>query len=123
VPFLPFSKSETCVGAHKYLLELTTEVRRPINTKPGPEEQLLGNIRLKIRSDVGVCKVIVKDYDPELGIRSIKKAVRDRVASSLDIEYMEMHEVISENLPMEDYAVFVSDGKIRVKRIVGSQAS
>lgn len=83
----------------------------------------MGNIRLKIRSDVGVCKVIVKDYDPELGIRSLKKAVRDRVASSLDVEYMSMHEVISEDLPMEDYSVFVSDGKVRVKRIGIPQAS
>lgn len=83
----------------------------------------MGNIRLKIRSDVGVCKVIVKDYDPELGIRSLKKAVRDRVASSLDIEYMSVHEVISEDLPMEDYSVFVSDGKVRVKKIGIPQAS
>ncbi|ERF69675.1 hypothetical protein EPUS_03667 [Endocarpon pusillum Z07020] len=123
VPFLPFSRSETCVGAHKYLLELTNEVLRPINTKPGPEEQLLGNIRLKIRSDVSVCKVVVKDYDPELGIRSLKKAVRDRVASLLDIEYMSMHEVISEGLPMEDYSVFVSDGRVRVKSVGMPQTS
>lgn len=123
VPFLPFSKSETYVGAHKYLQELTCEVLRPINTTPGPQEQLLGNIRLKIRSDVSVCKVIVKDYDPELGIRSLKRAVRDRVASSLDIEYMSIHDVISEGLPMEDYSVFVSDGRVRVKRIGIPQAS
>jgi hypothetical protein len=83
----------------------------------------LGSIRLKIRSDVGVCKVIVKDYDPELGIRSLKKAVRDRVASSLDIEYISMQEVISEDRPMEDYSVFVSDGRVRVKRIGMPQAS
>lgn len=95
-----------------------SEVRRPICTKPGPQEQLLGNIRLKIRSDVGVCKVVVKDYDSELGIRSLKKAVRDRVASCLDVEYMAMHEVIKEDLPMEDYSVFVSDGRVKVKRIV-----
>jgi hypothetical protein len=105
------------VGAHKYLLELMSEVRRPINTKPGPEERLLGNIRLNIRSDVGVCKIVVEDYDKELGIRSLKKAVKDRVASPLDMEYMATHEVISEDLPTEDFSVFTVDGKIEVKRI------
>ena len=123
MPFLPFSYPETCVGAHKYLLELTTEVRRPINTTPGPHEQLLGNIRLRIRSDASVCKVLTKDYDRELGIRSLRKAVMDRVASALDFEYMSTHEVISEGLPMEDYSVFVSDGRIKVKRIVSPQAA
>ena len=43
--------------------------------------------------------------------------MRDRVASPLDIEYMSMHERISEDLPVEDYSVFVSDGKVKVKRI------
>lgn len=81
----------------------------------------MGNIRLKIRSDVSVCKVVVKDYDPALGIRSLKKAVRDRIASSLDTEYMSMHERILEDLPVEDYSVFVSDGKVRVKRICAPQ--
>lgn len=78
---------------------------------------------MKIRSDVGICKVVVKDYDPELGIRSLKKAVRDRVASPLDMEYMSMHERISEDLPLEDYSVFVSDGKVKVKRIENTGAA
>jgi hypothetical protein len=49
IPFLPFSFDETCVGAHKYLLELAADVHRPVNTTAGAREQLLGNIRLKIR--------------------------------------------------------------------------
>jgi hypothetical protein len=98
------------------LLELINDVRRPINTTPGPDEQLLGNIRLRIRSDAAVSKIITKDYDTELGINSLKKTVKDRVASALDFEYMAMHDTISEGLPTEDYTVFASDGKIKVKR-------
>lgn len=120
VPFLPFSEPETCVGAHKYLLELISEVRHPINTTPGPQERLLGNIRLKIRSDASVCKILTKDYDPELGIRSLKKAVRDRLASALDFEYMATHEVISEGLPTEDYIAFVANGRIKVRKAAGA---
>lgn len=93
------------------------EARRPVVTTPGPQEQLLGNIRLHIRGDASVCNVLTKDYDPSLGIRSLKKAVRDKVAAPLDFEYMATHEIISEGLPTEDYSVFVSNGKIKVKKI------
>ncbi|KAF2729142.1 P-loop containing nucleoside triphosphate hydrolase protein [Polyplosphaeria fusca] len=117
VPFLPFSSEETCIGAHKYLLELANEVRKPICITPGPHEHLLGNIRLSIRADATVCKIITRDYDPALGIRSLRKAVTDRVASLLDSEYLATHEIIAEGGPVEDYSVFVSDGKIKVKQI------
>jgi hypothetical protein len=123
VPFLPFSQPETYIGAHKYLLELVNDVRRPINTTPGPDEHLLGNIRLNVRSDASVCKVLTKDYDAALGIRSLKKAVRDRVASCLDSEYLSTHDVITEGLPMEDYAVFVANRRIKVSRVVTPQPS
>jgi ATP-dependent Clp protease ATP-binding subunit ClpA len=100
------------------LLELTTEVRRPVNTSKGPFEQLLGNIRLKIRLDASVCKILSQGYDAELGIRSLRKVVRDKVASLLDYEYMLTRETISESLLVEEYAVFVSNGKIKVRKIV-----
>jgi ATP-dependent Clp protease ATP-binding subunit ClpA len=116
IPFLPFSLSETCVGAHKYLLELATEVRRPVNTSFGDGEQLLGNIRLKIRLDASVCQILARGYDPQLGIRSLRKIVRDKVATKLDYEYTSTHDLIFEGRPMEDYVVFVSNGKIRVLR-------
>ncbi|KAF2117303.1 P-loop containing nucleoside triphosphate hydrolase protein [Lophiotrema nucula] len=118
VPFLPFSSSETCVGAHKYILELTKEVRRPVCTTPGPQEHLLGNIRLKVRSDASICKILTKEYDPALGIRSLRKAVTDRVASLLDSEYLATHDVIAEGLPIEDYSIFVANGRIKVKRMI-----
>ena len=111
------------MGAHKYLLELSDEVRRPVCTTPGPDERLIGNIRLKIYNDSSICKIIVKDYDPGLGIRSLRKAVRDRVTSLLDSEYMTMPESISEGLPVEDYCCFVMNERINVKRIVTRKRS
>ena len=92
-------------------------MRRPINTTPGPDEQLLGIICLRIRSDATVSQIIAKNYDADLGIRSSKKGVRNRVASGLDYEYMGMHDTILEGLPMDDYMVFASDGKIKAERV------
>jgi hypothetical protein len=77
----------------------------------------LGNIRLTIRLDASVCKVLAKNYDAELGIRSLRKAVRDKVASLLDYEYMKTRETIAERQAMEEYAVFISNDKIMVRRV------
>jgi ATP-dependent Clp protease ATP-binding subunit ClpA len=120
---MPFSFSETCIGVHKYLLELATEVRRPVNTSKGDHEQLLGNIRLKIRLDASVCQVLAKGYDTQLGIRSLRKIVRDTVAKKLDYEYMLTHDLISEGGPREDYVVFVSNGKLRVASVLATAAA
>jgi hypothetical protein len=92
-------------------------VHRPVNTSFGDREQLLGNIRLKIRLDASVCKTLAKGYDPQLGIRSLRKVVRDTVATKLDYEYMLTHDLIKEGVEKEDYVVFVTNGKVKILRV------
>jgi hypothetical protein len=116
VPFLPFSPQETRIGAHKYLLELRNEVRRPVCTAPGSDEHLIGNIRLKICDETKLCSIITRDYDPALGMRSLRKSVMDRVASLLDSEYLATHDSISESVSVEDYSIAVSNGRIKVHK-------
>lgn len=74
---------------------------------------------MKYCSDVAICKLLVNDYLPELGLRSLRKAVLDRVASLVDEEYMAVPEDIAEKLPVQDFVVFVSGGKIRVEKTTG----
>jgi ATP-dependent Clp protease ATP-binding subunit ClpA len=104
-------------------LELATELRRPVNTSFGDHEQLLGNIRLKIRLDASVCQVLAKGYDTQLGIRSLRKIVRDKVATELDYEYMSTQDLIYEGRQMEDYVVFISNGKIKIRRVPSNVAN
>jgi ATP-dependent Clp protease ATP-binding subunit ClpA len=117
IPFLPFSPAETYVGAHKYLLELMGEVRRPVNTSFGEEEQLLGDINLKVRQDASVCSILSQGYDPELGIRSLKKVVREKVATQLDSVYMATQGTISEGQGMLDYEVYAYNNRIKIKAV------
>ncbi len=88
----------------------------PICTTPGPLEHLIGNVQLKIRNDASVCAVLTKDYDAGLGARSLRKAVTDRVASLLDNEYLATHDVICEGVGVEEYLIFLVDGRIKVRR-------
>lgn len=92
-------------------------MRGQVNTSFGEHERLLGNIRLKIRLDVTVCQVLSNGYDPQLGIRSLRKIVRDTVATKLDYEYMLTNNDIVEGGQVEDYVVFVSNGKVSVVRV------
>jgi ATP-dependent Clp protease ATP-binding subunit ClpA len=114
---VPFSEPETSVGAHKYLLELMSEVRRPVNTSFGIDEQLLGDIHLRIRQDASVCRILSQGYDQQLGIRSLSKVVREKVATQLDYEYMTTHDLITEGQGIKVYEVYAYNNKIKVKGV------
>jgi ATP-dependent Clp protease ATP-binding subunit ClpA len=105
------------VGVHKYLLELMGEVRRPVNISFGEEEQLLGDINLKVRQDASVCSILSQGYDPELGIRSLKKVVREKVATQLDSVYMATQGTIVEGQGMQDYEVYAYNNRIKIKPV------
>jgi ATP-dependent Clp protease ATP-binding subunit ClpA len=93
------------------------EVRRPVNTSFGEEEQLLGDINLKVRHDATVCSILSQGYDPELGIRSLKKVVREKVATQLDSVYMAMQGTIAEGQGMKDYEVYSYNNRIKIKPV------
>ncbi|KAF2669830.1 P-loop containing nucleoside triphosphate hydrolase protein [Microthyrium microscopicum] len=97
IPFLPFSVGEQAVIVHKYLLELGESVEGPVNLSTGPKEKLLGNVRLRIRRDGSVCRILAESgYNIHLGARSLITAV-DTVKSRLVDEYLEINEGFSEH--------------------------
>lgn len=115
LPFLLFSRAEQSVIAHKYLLELGREVRRPVNLTAGAEERLIGNVRLHIRRDASVCAHIAEDgYHPDLGARSLITTV-DNVRNLLVDAYLEVDEAIREAEELVDFAIDVRKGNIIVE--------
>ncbi|RDL35746.1 Uncharacterized protein BP5553_06358 [Venustampulla echinocandica] len=97
IPFLPFSPGEQAVVVHKYILELSQKVCTSVNLSPGPNEQLLGNIKLRIRRDASVCKVIADaEYHADLGARSLITAVKGLVEDVLVERYLEVDREIKE---------------------------
>jgi hypothetical protein len=124
LPFLPFTKGEQLVGAHKGLLEFTRELRTPIKmTGNGEADQLLGNIRLKTRRDAAICTLIAEDYDAKLGLRSLITAVEGHVIGPVIDGYLAVEEEIQEKEGLDDYKLDLQDGELIVRRIIASPPS
>ncbi|MCJ1360027.1 MAG: hypothetical protein MMC33_010030 [Icmadophila ericetorum] len=112
LPFLPFSPGEQAVVTHKYLLELQQKARTPINLSTGPHEQLLGNIRLRVRRDASVCRILAEaEYHSDLGARSLITAVKT-IEDLLVDAYLNVEEEIAETDGMVDFVVDVNGGEV-----------
>ncbi|KAH8808795.1 P-loop containing nucleoside triphosphate hydrolase protein [Xylogone sp. PMI_703] len=112
LPFLPFSQGEQAVIVHKYLLELARKVRNPVNMSIGSDEQLLGNIRMQIRQDASVCRLLAEaDYHPDLGARSLLTAVR--TAEDLLVDgYLSVDDEIKETNVVLEFVVDVKGDEV-----------
>ena len=102
---------------HKYLLELGSTVEGPVDLSPGPREKLLGNVRVRIRRDASVCRILAQaEYHSDLGARSLINAV-DSIKSLLVEAYLEIDEQIVETIQKSTFLVDVQSGEIVVKMI------
>ncbi|TKA46501.1 hypothetical protein B0A54_02333 [Friedmanniomyces endolithicus] len=96
LPFLTFTIGEQSVIVHKALLELSRKVRQAVSLVDGPDERLLGNMKLRIRQDVSVCRALAEsEYHPDLGARSLLVAA-EKVKRMLVDEYLNIDEEITE---------------------------
>ncbi|KAI0425685.1 P-loop containing nucleoside triphosphate hydrolase protein [Xylaria sp. FL1042] len=118
IPFLPFSSGEQAVVAHKFLQELCRKVKAPVVLPKNGREQLLGNIRLRVRKDASVCRnLAAAEYNPDLGARSLAtavKAVEDRLVEA----YLDEEEEITEGKGMQDFCVDVRGNEVVVYKAV-----
>ena len=98
--------------AHKYLLELGRDVRRPVNLTAGAEERLIGNVRLHIKRDASICSHIAEDgYHPDLGARSLITTV-DNVRNMLVDAYLDVDEAIREAEELVEFVIDIRKGNI-----------
>jgi hypothetical protein len=102
---------------HKVLLELGRKVQRPVNLTDGPDEQLLGNIRLRIRRDASVCRALAEaEYHSDLGARSLI-AAGEKIKRMLVEEYLNIDEEITENGGLSEYIIDVNGGEVVVNMV------
>ena len=100
---------------HKCLLELGYAVKGPVNLSLGPREKLLGDVRVQIRRDASVCRILAQaEYHPDLGARSLINAV-DTIKGLLVEAFLEMNERIVESTKTSTFIVDVQGDDIVAK--------
>ncbi|KAF2750946.1 P-loop containing nucleoside triphosphate hydrolase protein, partial [Sporormia fimetaria CBS 119925] len=106
VPFLPFSKTEQAVIAHRFILKLATRVRQPIDLQP-PTIRLVGHSRITVIDDRKVCTELAQGYESLLGARYLFNAV-DALEEMYTKEYLAIKSPITEDLntkPLQEFIV------------------
>ncbi|KAE9972892.1 hypothetical protein EG328_004700 [Venturia inaequalis] len=97
IPFLPFSLGEQAVVVHKYLLELSSNVQGAVDLSFGPQERLLGNLRIRMHRDASLCKHVAEvEYHSDLGARSLINGV-DSIKNLVVQAYLDVDEEIVES--------------------------
>ncbi len=73
MPFLPFSKAEAAVLAHKFLLNIGDHIAKSDILAPAGGK---GNVRLSVENDRRTCTYLAETgYDVKFGARSIEQEV------------------------------------------------
>lgn len=104
--------------AHKFLLEMVAQVQKPVRLPEGPDQQLLGDTRLRIRREGTVCSTIAtNNYHPALGARSLKTAV-EQVREYVTTTYLKTDEEIREGAGIRNYVMDVKGDEVTVERAV-----
>jgi ATP-dependent Clp protease ATP-binding subunit ClpA len=99
-------------------MELAHRVRQAINMSPGPTEQLLGNVNLRIRRDASVCQILAEEgYDEDLGARSLITAVKAVIEDTLVESYLDVDEEIREDQGVTQYVVDIRRGEVEVTMV------
>lgn len=94
-------------------MELADRVRRSVNLSRGPNEQLLGNVHLRVQRDAGVCMALAREgYDKDLGARSLRTTVKHVIEEPVVEAYLNVNEEITENQAMIECAVNVGKGRV-----------
>lgn len=85
-----------------------------MNLTDGDREQLIGNVRMRIRRDASVCGVLAEnEYHIDLGARSLISAV-DTIKTLLVEAYLAVDEKIVEDGGMAECTIDVNGGEVVV---------
>jgi len=92
---------------HKFILNLATNIRQPINTQPDVQ-RLTGHCRLSVINDGKVCIDLTKTYyHQDLGACSLANAVKE-VEYEFSTEYGNTDEEVTEDIncgPLQHFVV------------------
>lgn len=99
--------------AHKSIIDLADDLRKPINLTNEPKQRLVGNICLSLRDDASICSKLAREhYDQRLGARSLKVGVASIEEAVLEA-YLEEEKEIEEDADLVDFAIDLHNDEIR----------
>lgn len=98
-------------------MELCQQVREPVRLTEDSDEQLLGDVHLRLPREGAVCRAIAEaSYDTNLGARSLKTAVEE-VREKLTEAYLDGEDEIKEGGRLQVFALEEVGGDITVVRV------
>ncbi|KAI4199257.1 MAG: hypothetical protein LQ350_004717 [Teloschistes chrysophthalmus] len=113
IPVFPFSAEEQAVTAYKFMRKLFNETRKPINIS---ENHLARHLYLCFHDDGQIASFLAKKYYfPELGARSLAKAVSTQVCHKLTTAFLGEGDEVKGEANEEDWAVF----DVKVEEVKG----
>ncbi|KAI4101519.1 MAG: hypothetical protein LQ339_005016 [Xanthoria mediterranea] len=119
IPFLPFTPEERAVTTYKFMRKLFNSTRRPISV---PAAHLARHLYLNFIDDGALASFIAERYySPELGARSLLKAVNTQVCHKLTKAFLAKEDEITDGMNeggWECYDVAVKDLKGGFREIV-----
>ncbi|KAL8814672.1 MAG: hypothetical protein Q9223_006121 [Gallowayella weberi] len=118
IPFLPFSKEERAVVTYTFVRKLFNESRKPVSNEAN---QLARHLFLNFAEDGQLASFLAeKYYCPELGARSLLKAVNTQICHKVTNEFLIQGEEITDEVNDKDwtnYDVRVQDSRVGFKEI------
>ncbi|KAL8919145.1 MAG: hypothetical protein Q9172_005106 [Xanthocarpia lactea] len=118
IPFLPFSEAERAVATYKFMRKLFNDTRKPIAVEA---KHLARHLYLNYVDDGQIASFLAaKYYSPELGARSLHKAVNTQIGHKLTNVFLDHEEEIVDEMndkPWDSYDVRVEDLKRGLKEI------
>lgn len=120
VPYLPFNALEQAVATYKFMRELRTKIRKPINIAA---KQFGRHMVIDYIDDAQIATHLARQgYMSELGARSLKNAVDREIGQKLAKQFLGNGETLHDGMnsgPLENYEVRILEEKgasVQVRR-------
>ena len=96
VPFLPFTPNEQAVIAYTFMRKLRNEVRKPIDVE---RKKIAQHLHLNFVDDGKIAKHLASEsYIPELGARSLRNEVDQKIGRKLGLELCKSEKRIQDKM-------------------------
>ena len=118
VPFMPFTLGEQAITTYKFMRNLWTEVRQPIDTEA---KRFPRHMFLNYNDDGSIAVNIAKSsYSAETGARPLERAVKREIRGRLSRAFLARDEMVNNEMnggPLQNYEVRLVTDKDDIEEV------